>query len=95
MPEQKIIKCPFCEQGDITTVHIPGMMVSKRAYASSNTKTISYFTGEKYEIVSEKCPNCGKSKKEIEKALKQGKELPNEEVLRRLKEAGLDPSKLK
>jgi hypothetical protein len=95
MSEQKIIKCPFCDQGDITTLHTPGMMVTKYGRASSNKKAITYYKDEKYEILVDKCPNCSKSKKEIEKALKHGKELPNEEVLKRLREAGLDPSKLK
>lgn len=36
-----------------------------------------------------------REEKEIEKRLKEGKEPSNEEVLKRLREAGLDPSKLK
>jgi len=70
-------------------------MVTKYGRAAHSKKPITYYKDEKYEILIEKCPNCGKSKKEIEKALKHGKELPNEEVLKRLREAGLDPSKLK
>jgi len=46
-------------------------------------------TREKYELLSEKCANCGKSKKEIEKVLKEGKQPSNEEIVRRMKEAGL------
>ena len=95
MPEQKSIKCPFCEVGDIITLYTPKMMVTKYARAASNKKAMNFFKNEKYEILVEKCPNCGKSKKDIERAMKQGKELPNEEVLKRLREAGLDPSKLK
>jgi len=41
--------------------------------------------------------NCGKKAKEIEKFLNRGpdhKEPSNEEVVRRLREAGLDPTKL-
>lgn len=33
--------------------------------------------------------------KEIEKALAKGKEPSNEEIVKRLREAGLDPTKLK
>ncbi|OGI12295.1 hypothetical protein A3K64_03155 [Candidatus Micrarchaeota archaeon RBG_16_36_9] len=95
MSEQKIIKCPFCEQGDITTIHTPGMMITEYGRASSNKKAMNYFKDEKYSIISDKCPNCGKSKKEIEKALAKGKELPNEEIVKRIREAGLDPTKLK
>ena len=95
MPEQKTIKCPFCEKGDITTLYTPRMMVTSYGRAGHSKKAMNYFKDEKYEILSEKCPNCGKSKKEIEKALKEGKEPSREEVLKRLREAGLDPNKLK
>jgi Zn ribbon nucleic-acid-binding protein len=95
MPEQKTIKCPFCEQGDIVTLYTPGMMITKYGRASSNKKAINYFIDEKYSVMSDKCPNCGKSKKEIEKALEKGKEPSNEEIVKRLREAGLDPTKLK
>lgn len=95
MPEQKTIKCPFCEQGDIITIYIPRMMVTTYGRASSNKKAMNFFKNEKYEILSEKCPNCGKSKKEIERALIEGIPLSNKEIIRRMKEAGLDPSKLK
>ena len=95
MPETKTIKCPFCESGEITVIHTPGMMITKYGRASSNKKAISYFKDEKYEIISEKCSNCSKTKKEIEKAQKTGKEPTNEEIIRRMREVGLDPSKLK
>ena len=49
---------------------------------------------EKYEVISEKCPNCGKTKKEIQKRLKEGPKLSHEEIIRRAKEAGL-PLKIK
>jgi Zn ribbon nucleic-acid-binding protein len=94
MPEQKTIKCPFCEKGDIITIYIPRMMVTTYGRASSNKKAMNFFKNEKYEILSEKCPNCGKNKKEIEKALKEGKQPSNEEIIRRMKEVGL-PLKIK
>ena len=70
-------------------------MVTKYARAASNKKAMTYFKDENYKIISDKCPNCGKSKKEIEHALKYGKEPSREEVIKRLREAELDPSKLK
>lgn len=94
MPETKIIKCPFCEKGDITTLYTPGMMVTKYGRASSNKKAINYFKDEKYQILTDKCPSCGKSKREIEGAMKHGKGLTNEEIIRRMREAGL-PLKIK
>lgn len=92
--EQKTIKCPFCEKGDIFTIHTPRMMITTYGRAASNKKAMNYFKDEKYSVISDKCPNCGKSKKEIEEALKHGKEPSNEEIIRRMKEAGL-PLKIK
>jgi len=46
---------------------------------------------EEYEVLVDKCPNCGKSKKEIEKALRKEKEMSNDQVKRRLIGAGLYP----
>jgi transcription elongation factor Elf1 len=95
MPERKTIKCPFCNVGEIVSLYTPRTFVTRYSHASSNRKAMNYFVEERNEIITDKCPNCGKSKKEIENALIHGKELPNSEVLRRLKEAGLDPTKLK
>ncbi|MEM5778222.1 MAG: hypothetical protein QXK49_01170 [Candidatus Aenigmatarchaeota archaeon] len=94
MPEKVIIKCPFCEKGSLTALYTPRIMVTKYSRAASNRKAVNYFKNEKYEIISEKCLNCGKTKKEIEKILKEGKQSSNEEIIKRLKEAGL-PLKIK
>ena len=67
--------------------------IRTRIRSGRSTKYVK--SPERYEVLVEKCPNCGKSKKEIEEALKTGKEPSNEEVVRRLREAGLDPTKLK
>ena len=89
MPETIKIKCPFCEKADIVSLHIPGTMVTKYGRASSNTRAITYYKNERYVLISEKCPNCGKTKKEIEKRLKEGKQPSREEIIKRMKEAGL------
>lgn len=94
MPEQKIIECPFCK-AEIQVLFKPSVIQFSVSRISAKTSRVPYRTQEKYEILSEKCPNCHKSKKEIEEALKHGKEPSNEEVLKRLREAGLDPTKLK
>ena len=89
------IECPFCKERVIKLMHSPETYGSHTIMVGSNRKTIPKLTPAKDEVLTQFCPNCGKSKKEIETALKHGKELPNEEVLKRLREAGLDPSKLK
>ena len=49
------------------------------------------YTKEKYEVQSS-CPNCGKSAKQIQEALNEGKKDPENEkkILKRLKDQGLD-----
>lgn len=95
MPEIIEQECPFCKEGKIKILHREETYSFQRPHASSNVKTIPKISPEKYEVFSEKCPNCGKSKKELEKALEKGKEPSREDVIKRLREAGLDPSKLK
>ncbi|MEM5778048.1 MAG: hypothetical protein QXD43_00950 [Candidatus Aenigmatarchaeota archaeon] len=90
----KEIECPFCK-AKIKAHYRPSVLQFKVSRIAAGTKRIPYRTQEKYEILVDKCPNCGKTKKEIEYALKHGRELSREEVLKRLREAGLDPSKLK
>jgi len=89
MPEKIKIKCPICEMGEIVTLYTPKTFITKYARASSNKKSVSYYKEEKYVIISPKCPNCGKSKKDIEKALKEGKQPSREEIIKRMKETGL------
>lgn len=90
----KEVECPFCK-AKISVHYRPPMRQFHVSRISAKTARVPYMSKEKYEILVDKCPNCGKSKKEIEKALAKGKELPNEEIVRRLREAGLDPTKLK
>lgn len=95
MPEKIKIECPFCKENTISTLHNPAHLEYVYSHAAGKSVKKAFTKSEKYELLVDKCPNCGKSKKDIEKALKHGKEQTNSEVLRRLKEAGLDPSKLR
>jgi hypothetical protein len=95
MPNILTEECPFCKQKNIKVLHKEETFSAKRTRIRAGRSTKYIKSPEKYEILVDKCPNCGKSKKEIEKALKYGKELSKEDVLKRLREAGLDPSKLK
>lgn len=87
------VDCPFCGKA-VKALHRPSLIREKKKASWGGCKKSFVRDEEVLEIV-EDCANCGKSKKDIENALKQGKELPNDEVLKRLREAGLDPSKLK
>lgn len=95
MSEEKIIKCPFCDQGDIRTLHNPASKRKSLARTRGGTSPTLY-TGESYEAL-EGCSKCGKSRDEIEKVLKGQEEVKppsREDIIRRLREAGL-PTKVK
>lgn len=88
------IECPFCKT-KVKALYKPSMLQFHVSRISAKTARVPYRTQERYEILVDKCPTCGKTKKEIEKALRHGKEPSNDEVVKRLREAGLDPSRLK
>lgn len=95
MSEKMTVECPFCKKLTIEIMHSPEVYSTQTIRVGSNRKTIPNLTPAKDQVLTLKCSNCGKSKKEIEDALKHGVPLSNEELIKRLKEAGLDPSKLK
>jgi len=95
MTEVIVEECPFCKQKTINVMHKEGSFSAERTRCRAGRSTKYVKHPEKYDILVDKCPNCGKSKREIENALKHGKEPSREEVLKRLREAGLDPSRLK
>jgi len=72
-PHQKIKEmCPFCEQEVLEILWWPSHTaanVSRSAIAKNTTWSKK---PEGHILLSEKCPNCGKTKKEIEKAWKEG-----------------------
>lgn len=84
------IECPFCGKGKIKMYHKEGYIQSKASSISSGKK----FTGHKVDdsyVVQNNCSNCGKTKKEIERAFETGetKQMSHEERLKRLKDSGL------
>ena len=94
LKEETKQKCPFCNIGDIEVIIFPSTKkYQKGPWGGSKASIVR--TQERIIIISDKCPNCGKTKKEIEKALKEGKQPTNEEIIKRMREAGLDPTKLK
>ena len=90
MADQVKLNCPFCGKSTIDAIFYPPILETKTAYGASRRGTITYYTKEKYEIQSG-CSNCGKSQKEIEKALKEGiSDVEKEKkIFERLKAQGL------
>ena len=72
-PHQKIKEpCPFCGENVLEILWWPGhtaASVSRSAIAKSTRWSKK---PEGHVLFSESCPNCGKTKKEIEKAWKEG-----------------------
>lgn len=93
-PIQEKQKCPFCNKGEIVVMTIPEHYDMTTSRISSGSKKIPRFHEERIDV-HEKCPNCGKTKKEIEKALQTGetKQLTHEERLKKIRDSGL-PTKI-
>lgn len=93
--QELTMDCPFCEKVKIKVRHKPSITMKKR----SNTATMGsrynlYQSKEVYEVL-EDCPNCGKIREEIKKRLINGKPVDREAVLKRMKDMGLDPAKVR
>jgi len=65
----------------------PVLQMKKSSSVAAGTKTKFYHTKEKFEIISG-CSNCGKSKEEVVKALKE-KNIDWKKRLEDLKKQGL------
>ena len=88
--ETTFVPCPFCSK-DVKVNYSPSVRYSKTEITATLGRRIKWFnTKEKYEVL-EDCPNCKKSKKEIQKALEQGISKPKskEELKKQLEELGL------
>lgn len=85
-----ILKCPFCGEGDIEVTHFPSVL-SRRTGPYGGYKPKFERSAEQLTVNSEKCPKCGKSGKDIQRALKTGKlkKMTHEERLEMLKKRGL------
>lgn len=94
--EPRVLKCPFCDKGDIEAVYQPSRVEKRMSRGSGFNRMTLVRIDEKY-IVTMDCPKCGKKGSHIERVLNkgEGKSKPpsNKEILKRLKEAGL-PTKV-
>lgn len=94
MTEERTIPCPFCDEKTIKTIYTPPLRRTASKSYGSKGGTIVIGTPEKYEVLSG-CSNCRKSRKEVEKKIKEPESKPpsHKEILKRLKEAEL-PTKV-
>ena len=82
--------CPFCGKGKVNVYHKEGFIQAKTSRISAGGKQTFYKKPDEYHVQND-CPECGKSKKEIERAFETGitRKKSHQEKLNRLKEAGL------
>lgn len=88
------LECPFCHKGKVKTFHKEGYLQAKTSRISAGAKTKYYKAPDIYEVL-EDCPNCGRKKKEIQKAFDgeiSTKQMSHEERIRKMKAAGLPTS---
>ncbi len=87
---EKELECPFCGKGKIKTFYKEGYKQAQTSRISGRKSTQSFQRPETYEVL-EGCPVCGKTKKEIQKAIDTGKtkEFTHDERMERFKKRGL------
>ncbi len=85
--EREIInlECPFCHKEGVETMYHPASIAAKTSRSAVAKSTRFHKVPEKYEILNG-CKFCGKSKKEIEKAMKEGVPQDQEKMKKRYEE---------
>lgn len=96
MLEQELtMDCPFCEKAKIKVRHKPSVITKQRCVTGTFGSRYNFRQSKETYDVLEDCPNCCKTKEEIQKRLKEGKPMDREAILKRMKDMGLDPTKIK
>jgi len=81
-------KCPFCNIGEITISYVPSSVRFKKgSWGGSRPGAIR--SQEHSSIQEDKCPNCGKTKREIQAKLDGEMVVSTEERIKRLRDSGL------
>lgn len=84
------LECPFCGKMGVSAKYIPPSIQSHSSRSAAGSKTQIYRVPERYEGITG-CEFCGKSDREVEKALKEGKvdKEKDKRILERLKKQGI------
>ena len=79
------LKCPFCGNAELTVIDVPVFLSFKKGPYGGGKSGISRSAAQTI-VQEEKCPSCGKSKRELEKAFETGetKEYTMEDHKKRL-----------
>lgn len=95
MEQELLMDCPFCEKAKIKVRHKPAVAMKKRSVTGTMGSRYSLKISKEIYDVTEDCPNCGKTREEIKKRLIEGKPMDREAILKRIKDMGLDPTKVR
>ena len=87
MPEIIEIECPKCKE-PIKILHIPRYFSEHYARAASNKKVMPQLHPERNEAMTP-CLNCGASVIELNRLLKQGKDVSVKDAYEKAKSLGL------
>lgn len=84
------VKCPICGKHGVSAFVKPSYLSASIGRISGKTSTKYYRVPESCDYQG-KCPHCGATAKEMQKAQETGitKKASHEERLKRIKEAGL------
>ncbi len=84
--------CPFCEKETLDVLTWPGHTETKSSRSTGAKSSTIRKVAEGFELMSERCSNCGKRASEIKRAWKEGTEKIDEEKrhrrLEQLKQLG-------
>lgn len=88
--DETLLECPFCHKGKVRVFHKEGYLQPRVSRISAGAKVRYYRVPDTYRVL-EDCPECGRKRKDIQRAFETGvsKEVSHEGRLRRLKEAGV------
>jgi len=95
LEQELLMECPFCGKAKVKVRHKPSVISTKTTRTATMGAVRSYHQSKEVYEVLEDCPNCGKTREEIKKRLIEGKPMDREAVLKRMREMGLDPAKVK
>jgi len=79
------VECPFCHKEGVETMYHPASVAANVTRSAVAKATRFYKVPEKYEVLNG-CKFCGKTKKEIIKAIKDGVPQDREKIRKRQEE---------
>jgi endogenous inhibitor of DNA gyrase (YacG/DUF329 family) len=86
-PHQKIKEpCPFCGENVLEILWWPSHTAASVSRSAIAKNTRWHKKPEGHVLLSESCPNCGKTAKEIQKAWKEGPPADREKLKKRFEE---------